>query len=142
VRVAEDMGRAPIGEREEGRKLPVVAEETATEIQISPDRAAELIEAGAFLVDVRRPYEWDAGRIPGATHIEMNDLASSAESVPRDRPVVFYCRSGSRSALAAAAFRQAGWDAYNLESGVQDWVDQGHELDPPDGEVAPPKPGS
>lgn len=119
-----------------------MAEETATETEISADRAAELIDAGAFLVDVRRPYEWDAGRIPGATHIEMNELANSAESVPRDQAVVFYCRSGSRSALAAAAFRQAGWDAYNLESGLYGWVERGHELDPPDGEVAPPQPGS
>jgi rhodanese-related sulfurtransferase len=72
----------------------------------------------------------------------MNDLANNAESVPRDRAVVFYCRSGSRSALAAAAFRQAGWDAYNLEGGLHAWVEQGLELDPPDGEVAPPQPGS
>lgn len=119
-----------------------MAEETATENEISADRAAELIESGALVIDVRHQYEWDAGRIPGASHIEINDLASSAESVPRDRPVVFYCRTGSRSALAAAAFRQAGWDAYNLEGGVTDWVDRGHELDPPDGEVAPPSPGT
>jgi rhodanese-related sulfurtransferase len=119
-----------------------MAEETATETEISAERATELIDSGAFLVDVRRSYEWDAGHIPGASHIEINDLPRSAESVPRDRPVVFYCRSGSRSALAAAAFRQAGWDAYNLEGGVTAWVEEGHELDPPDGEVAPPRPGS
>jgi len=116
-----------------------VAEEATAETEVRPERAAELIDSGAFLVDVRRPYEWEAGRIPGAEHIEMNDLANSAESVPRDRPVVFYCRSGSRSALAAAAFRQAGWDAYNLDGGVTEWVERGHELD---GEVAPPKPGT
>ena len=119
-----------------------MADETATETEITPQRAAELIESGAFVVDVRRPYEWEAGRIAGAGHIEMNDLANQAESVPRDRPVVFYCRSGSRSALAAAAFRQAGWDAYNLEGGLYAWVERGKELDPPDGEVAPPRPGS
>lgn len=119
-----------------------MAEETATETELSPERVAELIASGALVVDVRRPYEWDAGRIPGASHIEINDLASSAESVPRDRPVVFYCRSGNRSALAAAAFRQAGWEAYNLDGGVTAWVEQGHELDPPDGAVAPPRPGT
>jgi rhodanese-related sulfurtransferase len=119
-----------------------VAEETTTETDISPQRATELISSGALVVDVRRPYEWEAGRIAGAEHIEMNDLANSAESVPRDRPVVFVCRSGSRSALAAAAFRQAGWDAYNLEGGLYAWVEGGNELDPPDGEVAPPRPGS
>jgi rhodanese-related sulfurtransferase len=119
-----------------------VADETATETEITPQRARELVESGAVLVDVRRPYEWEAGRIAGAQHIEMNDLANNAESVPRDRSVVFYCRSGSRSALAAAAFRQAGWAAYNLEGGLYEWVEQGLELDPPDGEVAPPQPGT
>ncbi len=119
-----------------------MADETATETEVTPQRAVELAESGALLIDVRRQYEWEAGRIAGARHVEMNDLANNAESVPRDRAVVFYCRSGSRSALAAAAFRQAGWDAYNLEGGLHAWVDQGHELDPPDGEVASPQPGS
>jgi rhodanese-related sulfurtransferase len=119
-----------------------VADETATETENSPQRAAELVDSGAGLIDVRRPYEWEAGRIAGARHIEMNDLANSAESIPRDQAVVFYCRTGNRSALAAAAFRQAGWDAYNLEGGLHEWVDQGLELDPPDGEVAPPQPGT
>jgi len=113
----------------------------ATETDIDPGRAAELVDSGGVLIDVRRPYEWEAGRIAGARHLEMNDLANGAESIPRDRAVVFYCRSGNRSALAAAAFRQAGWDAYNLEGGLQEWVEQGHELDPPGGEVAPPQPG-
>jgi rhodanese-related sulfurtransferase len=117
-----------------------VAEETATETEIGPERAAELLGDGAEAVDVRRQYEWDAGRIAGARHIEINDVAGAAESISRDRPVIFYCRSGSRSSLAAAAFRQAGWDAYNLEGGLQAWVETGHDLDPPGGEVAPPRP--
>ena len=116
-------------------------DETATETEITPHRAAELVDSGAVVIDVRRPYEWDAGRIAGARHLEMNELANAAESIPKDHAVVFYCRSGNRSALAAAAFRQAGWDAYNLGGGLQEWVEQGHELDPPDGEVAPPQPG-
>jgi rhodanese-related sulfurtransferase len=119
-----------------------VAEETATDTEISAERVAELTESGALLVDVRRPYEWEAGRIPGATHIEMNELTANAESVPRDQPVVFYCRTGNRSGMAAAAFREGGWDAYNLAGGVTAWVDQGRELDPADGEVAPPRPGT
>ena len=56
--------------------------------------------------------------------------------------MIFYCRSGSRSALAAAAFRQAGWDAYNLAGGLLAWEQQGLPLDPPDGEVADPQPGT
>ena len=71
----------------------------------------------------------------------VNELQSEAESIARDHPIIFYCRSGSRSALAAAAFRQAGWDAYSLEGGLQAWVEGGFELDPPTGEVAGPQPG-
>jgi rhodanese-related sulfurtransferase len=122
-----------------------VAEETATgaETEIAPARAAELIEAGeAELIDVRLPYEWEAGRIEGARPIELNELTGQAESIPREKPVIFYCRSGNRSALAASAFRQAGWEAYNLAGGLRAWVEHGLPLDPPDGQVAGPRPGS
>ena len=117
-------------------------EETATEGEVVPKRAAELIAAGATLIDVRRNYEWDAGRIAGARHIEVNEVAREAETIPMDRPVVFYCRTGSRSALAAAAFRQAGWDAYNLAGGLVAWVGDGNEVEPEGGEVIDPRPGS
>jgi rhodanese-related sulfurtransferase len=119
-----------------------VAEETSTDTDVGPNRAAELLADGAELIDVRREYEWEAGRIEGARHIEINALAGEAEAVPRDRPVIFYCRSGSRSALAAAAFRGAGWDAYNLDGGIEAWVETGHDLDPPSGEIAAPRPGA
>ncbi len=120
-----------------------MAQETATDSEIAPQRAAALIEAGdAELIDVRRPYEWEAGRIEGARHIEVNDLTGEAESISRDGTVIFYCRSGSRSALAAAAFRQAGWDARNLAGGLRAWVEHGLPLDPPDGQVAEPRPGT
>jgi rhodanese-related sulfurtransferase len=119
-----------------------VAGDTATETALVPERAAELTGTGAEVIDVRRSYEWETGRIQGARHIEINELQGEAESIPRDRAVIFYCRSGSRSALAAAAFRQAGWDAYNLDGGLQAWVKDGRELDPRDGEVASPQPGT
>jgi rhodanese-related sulfurtransferase len=119
-----------------------MAEETTTEIDVGPERAAELVQAGAELIDVRRTYEWDVGRIEGARHIEINDVAREAESIPRERPVIFYCRTGSRSSLAAAAFREAGWEAYNLEGGIEAWVKSGQGLEPPGGEVAGPRAGS
>jgi rhodanese-related sulfurtransferase len=118
-----------------------VADETATQTDITPERVSELAESGALVIDVRRDYEFDAGHIAGADNVEMNDLTSSAESISRDDPVVFYCRTGNRSSMAAAAFREAGFDAYHLEGGLKGWVDQGLEIDPPDGEVAEPRPG-
>ena len=66
------------------------------------------------LIDVREDYEWDAGRIPGARHLELGRVAAQAETIHRETPVVFYCRVGGRSAMAANAFRRAGYDAYTM----------------------------
>ena len=107
------------------------------DIDVDPDRARELIEAGDVqLVDVRERHEWDAGRIAGARHIEIERLPSEAESLDRDRPVLFYCRSGSRSTMAAAAFRRAGYDAYSVDGGLLEWDRRGLPLEPDDGTVA------
>jgi rhodanese-related sulfurtransferase len=104
---------------------------------LSPARVAELLRDGAQLVDVREPYERDAGRIPGdSAHIELDRLTAEADSIDRERTVVFYCRSGSRSALAAQAFSAAGYDAHNLDGGLKAWVADGLPLEPGDGHVA------
>jgi rhodanese-related sulfurtransferase len=92
------------------------------------------------LIDVRRDYEYEGGHLPGARWIEMNDLTASSESIPKDRPVVFYCRSGNRSAMAAEAFAQAGYDAHNLAGGILAWVDLENALEPEDGTVVEPRP--
>ena len=103
---------------------------------LEPRRVAELLGDGRTqLVDVRRPDEHDAGRIAGATHIELDQLPAEAGSLDRERRVVFYCRSGSRSAMAADAFRAAGYDAYNMAGGLEAWVGSGLPLEPADGRV-------
>jgi rhodanese-related sulfurtransferase len=109
----------------------------SADVDVDPDRAKELIDAGEVqLVDVREPYEWEAGRIAGARHIELERLAAEADSLDRSRPVVFYCRVGARSGMAANAFRRAGHDAYSVDGGLTEWDRRGHPLDPPDGKVA------
>jgi rhodanese-related sulfurtransferase len=109
----------------------------APQLEITPEDLADRLERGEVqLVDVREPYEWDAGRIDGARHIELERLASQAESIGRDRPVVFTCRLGARSALAAQAFRASGWDAWSLQGGLTLWHDQGRPIVPEGGYVA------
>jgi rhodanese-related sulfurtransferase len=104
---------------------------------LAPKRVADLLGDGETqLVDVREPYEHDAGRIAGATNIELDRLPTEAESLDRERPLVFYCRSGSRSAMAADAFRGAGYDAYNMAGGLEAWVESGLPIEPADGRVA------
>jgi rhodanese-related sulfurtransferase len=118
-----------------------VTEETGVATELEPERVAEMLGRGeAEVIDVRHDYEWEEGRIGGARHVEVNELSAAAASIPRNRPVVFYCRSGSRSGMAAEAFRQAGYDAYNLAGGVTAWAERGLPLEPPGGSVAEPRP--
>jgi rhodanese-related sulfurtransferase len=108
-----------------------------TQVELRPERVAELVrEEATQLVDVREPYEHEAGRISGARHVELERLAAEADSIDRTRPVVFYCRVGARSAMATQAFRGAGYEAYNMEGGIQAWADAGLPLVPEGGYVA------
>jgi rhodanese-related sulfurtransferase len=88
------------------------------------------------LIDVREPYEREAGHIAHSTHIELTQLAQEAGAIDRERPVVFYCRVGSRSLMAAQALRVAGYEAYSMDGGLVRWVDEGRPLSPAGGVVA------
>jgi rhodanese-related sulfurtransferase len=95
-------------------------------MELTPQEAAERLSNGdADLIDVREPYEFEAGRIDGARHVPLYELAEFAQSVNPERPLLFVCRVGARSAMAADAFRQAGFDAYNLSGGMVAWERSG-----------------
>ena len=104
----------------------------------TPQQVFELLQDGPDiqLIDVRQPEEHAAGRIGGDRLVELSQLALAVDTIDRDRPVVFYCRSGSRSAMATEAFRGAGFDAHNMLGGLIEWDAAGLPLDPPDGYVA------
>ncbi len=105
-------------------------------IEVTPQGAQDKVASGALLVDVREQYEVDAGRIEGARHIEIERLASQAESLDKETPIVFQCRGGVRSLMAAQAFRRAGFEAYSMAGGIQRWFDEGRPLLPDGGTVA------
>jgi rhodanese-related sulfurtransferase len=103
---------------------------------LAPERVAELSRAGEIqLVDVREPYEHEAGRIAGARHVELVNLTAEAESLV-GLPIVFYCRTGARSGMATQAFASSGFEAYNLAGGLEAWVASGLPIEPEDGRVA------
>jgi rhodanese-related sulfurtransferase len=120
------------------------AEVTETsQTELAPERVRELVNSGsAELIDVRRDHEFAEGHLAGARQIEMNDLTAQSESIPKDRTVVFYCRSGNRSGMAAAAFREAGYDAHNMAGGITAWAEAGYPLEPEAGRVAEARPPS
>jgi rhodanese-related sulfurtransferase len=107
------------------------------QLEISTDETAHALEDGsALVVDVREGYEREAGHIAGTRHIELERLASQSDTLPRDRTVIFYCRSGVRSAMAAEAFRAAGFDARSMAGGITAWDAAGRPLSPEGGLVA------
>ena len=109
----------------------------ADDVDVSPEDVRARYERGEIeLIDVREGYEHAAGRIAGARHIELERVASQAPTIDKDRPVVFYCRLGARSGMAANAFRRAGWQAYSMDGGIEAWARAGLPLEPDDGHVA------
>ena len=86
------------------------------------------------LIDCREPHEWDAGRIEAARLIPLNAiLAGDGADLDPARPVVVVCRSGNRSELATMMFQARGYDAHNLEGGMEAWEAEGLPFSAPDG---------
>ncbi len=109
-----------------------------TQIEIDPAQLADwrAREPDLQVIDVREPYEREAGHIADSRHIPLVELSSQAATVERDRPVVFYCRVGARSDMAAQAFRASGYEAYSLGGGLVRWALEQRPLEPEDGHVA------
>jgi rhodanese-related sulfurtransferase len=104
--------------------------------EVSREEAQKLIDAGAQLIDVRADHEWEAGRIAGATHLPLAELAQRSGEIDRERPVVLYCRGGNRSTMAAAALAEAGYEAAKMSEGIVGWSEAGLPLEPDGGYVA------
>jgi len=86
------------------------------------------------LVDVREPYEWEAGRVDGAVHIPVNAIMSGAGSdLDKDKPVAVICRTGNRSELATMMLQARGYDAHNVEGGMEAWEAAGLPFEATDG---------
>jgi rhodanese-related sulfurtransferase len=90
--------------------------------------ASRLRDAGAFVLDVREPSEWEAGHIPGATLIPLGQLASRTSEVPSDRQVVVVCHSGNRSAQGRDILLAAGLPSVtSMAGGMSAWSAAGNE---------------
>ncbi len=92
---------------------------------VTPEQAADLAAGGAVLLDVREDAEWRAGHAPGARHIPLGALADRLGELPRNRMIVTVCRSGARSARAAALLARDGREVANLSGGMRAWQHAG-----------------
>jgi rhodanese-related sulfurtransferase len=104
--------------------------------EVSREQAQKLIDAGAQVIDVRADHEWEAGRLPGATHLPLAELPQRSGEIDKERPVLLYCRGGNRSSMAATALGEAGYDAAKLSEGIVGWEEAGLPLAPEGGYVA------
>ncbi|MDQ1311171.1 MAG: hypothetical protein QG601_2441 [Pseudomonadota bacterium] len=114
--------------------------------EIGPAELLELQQFGCPVVDVREPEEFAEGHVPGAVNIPRGLLEFEVDGHPavnyqtaealshRARPVVLYCLSGGRSALAAEALLRLGFaNPMSLEDGILGWADAGHPVVTPVG---------
>lgn len=115
-------------------------------LELAPHELASQLGNGTPIVDVREPDEFADGHIPGAVNIPRGLLEFEVDGHPavagrkaeelshRERPVVLYCLSGGRSALAAEALKRLGFLApMSLAGGILGWEDAGLPLEKPGG---------
>jgi len=110
----------------------------STQTDIDPEQLCKWMAEDPELqvVDVREPYEREAGYIAGTRHIPLVELTARAGEIDADRPVVFYCRVGARSDMAAQAFRASGFTALSMRGGIVRWAGENKPLSPEGGVVA------
>lgn len=112
-----------------GSGQPCCAADNAIAQVISPAEYRQQYEtAPHLLLDVRTPEEFADGHIPGAVNISLQTLGQNLASIPTDRPVVIYCRSGNRSAQAMRLLAEAGYTSLYDLGGIITWQAQGYPV--------------
>jgi rhodanese-related sulfurtransferase len=108
---------------------------TSSEVShLDPKESKRRIDAGALLLDVRNPDEWQAGHAEGAAWIPMQELAERQDELPTDRDIVVVCKVGGRSARVAEALVGAGYEAANVAGGLEAWQEAGLPIVTDDGQ--------
>lgn len=112
--------------------LPTVfAQRNPTVRVIAPEAyVAEFSRVGQdhFLLDVRRPDEFAGGHLEGAVNISVETLANRLNEVPRDMPIVVYCRTGNRSQTASNILAEAGFTPIYDLGGIVAWGQKGFPI--------------
>jgi rhodanese-related sulfurtransferase len=95
--------------------------------EISVAEAVSKREAGAFILDVRQPEEWNEFHVPDSTLIPLDQLASRINELPKDKEIVIVCRSGNRSAQGRDILLDAGFaQVTSMAGGLTQWKAAGY----------------
>ena len=108
---------------------PAPTQTTALPSEVSVAEAVKLRDAGAFVLDVRQPEEWEQAHIPGATLIPLGELQARSNEVPKDAKVLVVCRSGNRSQQGREILLAAGFtQVTSMSGGVTQWQADGNQV--------------
>jgi rhodanese-related sulfurtransferase len=96
-------------------------------LELSPKQADKYIKEtkDLQLIDVRSPGEFKEGYIKNAKLIPVNTLPARLQDIDKKRPVLIYCASGGRSAMALQFLTEQGYDAKHIVGGIYDWYQEG-----------------
>ncbi len=100
------------------------------ENSITPKALKARLDAGEKIrvIDVRDDWELAITKLDFADHIPMDEIASRADEISEDEPIVLMCRTGHRSERVLDYFTSMGYDnVLNLEGGILQWA---AEVDP------------
>ena len=107
----------------EGQTKP--EEEVTVVMKIKPEDARKMLESGnpPALIDVREPDEFASGHVPNAVNVPLGDVVNGVIrlGIPKDQPVMVYCRTGRRSSEAASKLQGAGYQKIYDLGGITDW---------------------
>ncbi len=111
-------------EGEQSRLVPPaplqINELTSDELKARIDNGADIV-----LVDIRQAWEYASGYIPSATHIFIQEIPQCLDELPKDKDIIFQCRSGNTSVQAASFLIENGWNAnkvFSLKGGIIGWA--------------------
>lgn len=101
-------------------------------VTIGPEKFRDKIKSDDVLVvDVRQPEEFEAGHLENAVNIDVKDegfLKIAVNTLPKDKVIAVYCRSGKRSALASEMLSKKGYKVLNLDGGIENWISHNYPV--------------
>ncbi|MGI8491849.1 MAG: rhodanese-like domain-containing protein [Acidimicrobiales bacterium] len=110
-------------------------DEQSPALETDLDTFAAAYEAGAVVLDVRNPDEYESVHVPGAVLIPLGELADRLGEVPDASPLYVICAAGGRSLAAAKGLVDAGRAAVSVAGGTNGWIERGGAV------VSGPRPG-
>ncbi len=109
-----------------------IAQTPAAPVPVKIEQAEKKLAEGAQLLDVRTKEEWDEGHLKGAKLVTVTEegfLEKAKAVLDAKKPVVVYCRSGKRSAMATEQLRAAGFTVDDIEGGITAWKAAGKPVE-------------